>query len=115
MIAVDPGRIAPEVLALPGVHHVGALSEDAVGAVRQLLAAGGAGSTGGAAGTVGAAGCSEGGAGGEAEEGACGSSSCKGMGTEGADILISDMNLAPIAVARVSGKVSLTLTGCPWG
>ncbi|KIY99051.1 hypothetical protein MNEG_8913 [Monoraphidium neglectum] len=81
VVAVDPGALAPEVLTLPGVHHVRALSEDAAGAVRALLRGGGGGG-----------GCGGDGGGGEGE-------AAEGEG--GAEVLVSDMNMHPFEVAPV--------------
>jgi hypothetical protein len=84
VVAVDPGALAPEVLTLPGVHHVRALSEDAAGAVRALLRGGGGGG-----------GCGGDGGGGEGE-------AAEGEG--GAEVLVSDMNMHPFEVAPVRGR-----------
>lgn len=83
VVAVDPGELAPAVLALPGVHHVRARAENAVGAAVALMA--GAEHGGGGGGSSG------------------GDTAADGDGSEGgmAELLVCDMNMHPLDAAKV--------------
>jgi hypothetical protein len=87
--AVDPGALAPEVLALPGVRHFAARAEDVVADVAALVmgGAGGGGAGGGAAAT--------------GNSGKSGSGGWGGGTGGGAELLVSDVNIYPKGAIKV--------------